>query len=575
MPLAAAEAGAEEASGSRRDRSIARRRRRQRRRRCLGSPEPEPAAVRRRGSKRGKKACSTITAAAAAVPLAQTGSMTARCERERRGADMSVKKNSGKRSRFLDNCDDEEAKEAKKRNLGEEEEEEEKEVSSAVSSPLYEPYIPREIIGHDSSGTEIYKPIDSETFRTYDQLDSKFSEKLARQMKLPTLDGSLRSTCFDDPKLLHLRDSATGIVLGAGKSVFSLSSSVGQKPLAQCTGFLIELDEDKEYGIILTSADIICTKSPSLDSWLCKDEFAPNSQVIVHFVDKTTEVGSLLYYQKHYNIALFRAKMRSPVELLSFNENVRCGQEVFMLGRDENSNLRVSYGQVQYSNPNLYERYHVMYTYGAGADTKCSIGGPVIDVDRKILGMSNSGTKGCFVPASIILEWLNLWTSYDCIPRPHLGLKLWAIKFLDVAQIERIQTDCGTTDGLVVKEVSYGSFAEKCGIRVGDIIECLNGEAVSSTVELEKILLQLSDEHLSRRENIDSTIDVWISVYRTRKCTRRNIKIRLNVSDEGEEVIRGSYPVNTEKGVAASVLPEQVDPGSPGSADSIGERKLA
>ncbi|KAL6908238.1 hypothetical protein ACP4OV_002408 [Aristida adscensionis] len=421
---------------------------------------------------------------------------------------------------------------------------------------------------------EIYKAIDSETFRAYDQCDFKFSEKLACQMKLPTLDRSIPSTCFDDPKLLHLGDSATGIMLGAGKSVFSLSSSVGQKPLAQCMGFLIELDEDKEYGIILTSAHIIRTKSPSLDSWLCKDEFAPNSKVIVHFVDKTTEVGSLLYYQKHYNIALFRAKMGSSVELLSFNENVRCGQEVFMLGRDENSNLRVSYGQVQYSNPNLYERYHFMYTYGAGADT--NIGGPVIDVDGKILGMSKSGTKGCFVPASIILEWLNLWTSYHCIPRPHLGLKLWAIKFLDIAQIERIQTDCGTTDGLVVKEVSHGSFAEKCGIRVGDIIECLNGEAVSSTVEKRYYCSCLMSIFLEERIlNIDSTIDVWISVYRTRKCTRRNRKIRLNVSDEGEEVIRGSYPVNTGKGVSASVLLEQVDPGCPGSADSIGERKLA
>jgi hypothetical protein len=36
---------------------------------------------------------------------------------------------------------------------------------------------------------------------------------------------------------------------------------------------------------------------------------------------------------------------------------------------------------------------------------------------------------------------------------PHLGLKLWAIKFLDNPQIEKIFYKCGIDEGLIVKEV--------------------------------------------------------------------------------------------------------------------------
>ncbi|XP_062183299.1 uncharacterized protein LOC133887381 [Phragmites australis] len=572
MPLAAALEGVE-ASGSRRTRSSAGRRQRR-----SESLEPEPTPMRRRGSKRGKRVSSTT---AAAVPVIKTHSTAASSWLRSKGmrmrsADAAVKERRRKRNRADDNCDDEEGREEKKRNFGEEavppsdasreeeeeEAKEEEEVSSAPSSPLCEPDIPEEVIGHDSNGVEIYKPIDSETSRAYEQSIAKFSEKLARQTKLPTLDQSRPSTCLVEPKLLHVCQSATRTVVRAGKFVFALSSSVGGKPLTQCTGFLIDWDQKGETGIILTSAHLIRSKDPSLDSWLCKDEYTPDAQVTIHFLDKTTEECHLLYYQKHYNIALFRTKVKLSVELPSFNDNVNCGQEVFMIGRDENSNLRISYGRVQYLNPNLYERYHFMYAYGAGDAPKCGSGGPVIDFDGKVVGMSKANKNGSFVPTLIILKWLHLWRNYGCIPRPHLRLKLWAIKFLDPTQIEMILFKCGTDDGLIVKEVSNGSFAEKLGIRVGDIIECLNGLYVSSTVELENMLLRLSEEHLARRNGHDSKMDVEIGIFCTRKEKRRTIKMALNVTDEGEEVVRGSYLVTTGKGVSASVLLEQVDSGS-------------
>jgi hypothetical protein len=79
----------------------------------------------------------------------------------------------------------------------------------------------------------------------------------------------------------------------------------------------------------------------------------------VHFPDNNTEKGHLLYYQKHYNIALFRSKVNLSLKVPCFSDDVSGGQMVLMLGRDETSNVRISYGQVQFLNPNLYERYHL------------------------------------------------------------------------------------------------------------------------------------------------------------------------------------------------------------------------
>ncbi|XP_062202364.1 uncharacterized protein LOC133904813 [Phragmites australis] len=564
MPLADAQEG--DASGSRKTRSGARWRPG---RRSSESLESESTALhfrRLRGSKRAKRASST----AAPVIVTTTHSMAAgpwlRSTKGMRSDAAAKERPEGSKRRKrnrADRCKDEEGWEAKKRNLGPEARDEEEEVSSAPSSPLCVPYIPQEVIGRDCNGLEIYKPIDSETLRAYRQRAAKYDEKTARIMKLPTLDSTVSSKGPDDLELLQVHESAaTETVLRAGKFVLGLSSSVGGKPLAQCTGFLIDWDQKDKRGTILTSAHLIISKA-SLDSWLCKDEYVPNAQVIIHLPDKTTADGKLCYYHKHYNLALFSIKkVNLPVHLPLYDDTVKHGQEVFMLGRNENSNIRITYGRVQYLNPNLYERYHLLYTSGAGADPQCGTGGPVLDFDGKVVGMSTPDREGSFVPSSIILKWLHLWRKYGCVPRPHLGLKFCAIKFLKPAHVERILLDCGIDGGLIVQEVSNGSCAEKHGIRVGDVVECLNGEHNSSPLELDNMLLRLVEQHLDRGNHNDSKMDVEVGIFRTRKGVRRVIKMTLNVTEEGEVVVEGSYPVTIGEGVSALVSPEQLDPGS-------------
>ncbi len=65
--------------------------------------------------------------------------------------------------------------------------------------------------------------------------------------------------------------------------------------------------------------------------------------------------------------------MDRSIHLPSFNEGVKWAEEVFILGRDENSYLRTSYGRVQYLNPHMNERRHYVYIDGFSAPPEVKI----------------------------------------------------------------------------------------------------------------------------------------------------------------------------------------------------------
>ncbi|TVU17867.1 hypothetical protein EJB05_33927, partial [Eragrostis curvula] len=370
-------------------------------------------------------------------------------------------------------------------------------ASSADSSPVRRPSI-------QGRGIKMWETLDSATRDVYEKLDTKYHEKIDRHSKLVTLDRQLPRSCLVNQNLLPVRDSATKMIFQAAKAVLGVSSYVDGKLLNRSSGFLIEWGE---ASTILTSALLIRSKSPSIDEWLGKDEYVPNAKVFVHLLDKeeTTLVAHLLYYDKHYNVALFRVDMNLGAQNLCFGSEAMCGQEIFVLGRDAGLNLKIDHGSVQYKGPSIYNRHH--YMFFSCVIAQCGVGGPVIDFDGAVVGMANvQGNR--FIPSCIILKCLDMWKKFQCIPRLHMGMKFSAIKFLDPAHVEKISRKCNVNAGLIVEEVCGGSVAEEVGVRTGDIIECLNGECIATTIELENMLMSICENYLDRREGIGCTVDV-------------------------------------------------------------------
>uniref|UniRef100_A0A0E0DM07 PDZ domain-containing protein n=1 Tax=Oryza meridionalis TaxID=40149 RepID=A0A0E0DM07_9ORYZ len=375
-------------------------------------------------------------------------------------------------------CEDGKEKVPEKMNEGEEEE-----VSSAPSSPLHMPLLPFKFTGYDSDGQEILEPPDMDIVDAYQQRREEFEEKRARQLSLPTLNSS-KSLCLSDPKFLDIHEPAKKAVLGAAKFILGLSSSIGGKPLARCSGFLVDWDETRKKGIVMTTSDIICSKS-SLDCWSGEDEYCPNAEVYVHLLDDTTVEARLIYSQTHYNLALFEIALETPSELPTFSSRVDRAQHIFKLGRDENLYLRISHGRVLYSNPYLCDRHHYMYV--SSAIPEFGLGGLVIDLKGKVVGMT--GLIHAFIPSS----------------------------------------------------VSEGSILEKLGVRIGDIIEYLNGERIYDTIQLEELLLELCEGHFDNGNGLNSTLEMAVILFHIRKGAQSIKKLTANVLENGEVVKRGVF----------------------------------
>ncbi|GJN36060.1 hypothetical protein PR202_gb24886 [Eleusine coracana subsp. coracana] len=87
-----------------------------------------------------------------------------------------------------------------------------------------------------------------------------------------------------------------------------------------------------------------------------------------------------------------------------------------------------------------------------------------------------------------------------------------------------------------INQVSEGSVAEEVGIRNGDVIMCWNGESVSTTVELESILLHMSEDHLENGGGIGSTVDIPVGMLSLLHIVQLRLTLMMTCSDTNHDV---------------------------------------
>ncbi|KAM0881672.1 hypothetical protein ACQ4PT_032827 [Festuca glaucescens] len=436
-------------------------------------------------------------------------------------------------------------------------------------SPISMPYIPDEL--NDPTAYPA-------TLAAFNEAHLKYKARLGRRYRLFSMppQPKLASSClFNHRHLLPIRESAQKAVLHAAKSIIRLSSSADGKPLANCCGMWIKWDEESKTGIVLMTAYLIRSNHPTENHWEGRDEYNIKSKVIVHLLDGNTADGHYLYHQEHYDLAFFKVRVDEEVEVPHFSVSMNCGQDVFRLGRDDHMILRIKHGSVEYLNPGSDERHHYMYFYHQKNDSLShqrnddrlpnkknddylcdDDGGSVIDLDGKVAGLVNKHLEESFVPSSILDKCVDLWCKFRCIPQLHLGMNFISIKLLDPIHIEMMCHMYKIEDGLIVQEVSKESHAEKLGICLGDIIE-FNGESISTTVELEKMLLGRCKDHLDQGGHLNEKINISIQVFHTEERLRRNINLSVDVSDGAEVVKRRTYPITAIEGTFASGQPSQ------------------
>nr|CAB3447583.1 unnamed protein product [Digitaria exilis] len=292
--------------------------------------------------------------------------------------------------------------------------------------------------------------------------------------KLPTLDNN---TLLESKPI---QESAADTILKASKFILGLSAYTGGVLLRQSSGILMEWNKGK--GTILTTAHLFCSRSPNLDKWLGGQEYARDAQVRVQLLqmDDIEAPGELIYLDEQYGFALISVPMVPPETVPCFCKELVFSEDIILLGRDK-WDLQIGNGKVMNNGARSYQRHHYIY-FDDAEISECAFGGAVIDLQGNFIGLI--ATFVDFIPSSTILRCLDLWRSFDCTPRIHLGMKLFGIKCLTLVSREKISRKYNIDDGLIVKEVSGGSNAESHGVRMGDIILTVNEKCIATAIEV-------------------------------------------------------------------------------------------
>ncbi|XP_066333083.1 uncharacterized protein [Miscanthus floridulus] len=397
--------------------------------------------------------------------------------------------------------------------------------SSDYSSPLRRPK-PLLVEKTTSNGEIVYEyNSDQEVVDAYHKDLDKYHKKLARQQQLPTLKPYSCARNITDWDNLKQKNA----VLDVAESVLRLSSSHDGKEINSCSGIIIEWDESDQSAIVVTSSRIIATKV-SLDDWEDNNVYAPNAKVTAHLLDGTTSDLTLLYFSKHYEVAFFKAMGASKLQVASLEPDLEFGSEACVLAREKDFGLICRRTKILALDPCDHQRNH--YLFIGGSIPESCTGGSLADFNQKVVGMVvNALPNFAFIPSSIIIRCLRLWQSFKKIARPHLGLKLRTVQFLDITHLEQLSRDFKIKVGLIVGKVSSESLAERNGFRTGDVIFSCQGESVSTISEFEGILLDICEKQFKEGKGLNDEVDVEIGVHRLRSpAMRRMVTLSVKLS---------------------------------------------
>jgi serine protease Do len=166
-------------------------------------------------------------------------------------------------------------------------------------------------------------------------------------------------------------------------------------------------------------------------------------------------------------------------------------------------------------------------------------GGPLVDLNGRVIGIntaiqSQTGSYsgyGFAVPVDVARKVANDLVQHGVVRRPRLGVQIADATSAD-ASVFRLES----VSGAVVRSVQPGTPAEKAGLRMGDVVVGLDGEAITSSSEL---MADLSERQPGDRVKLDvvrygerNQFDVALGGFASANADRRG-------SAEGAAASRG------------------------------------
>jgi S1-C subfamily serine protease len=173
----------------------------------------------------------------------------------------------------------------------------------------------------------------------------------------------------------------------------------------------------------------------------------------------------------------------------------RVGSLALALGTDASGATIARLGLVSSVGPQWYSRAGGRIEQRIALDIRLrrtEEGGPVLDTDGALLGMSTLGPPGVVlvIPVATLERVVPQLLSDGQVPRGWLGLGLQP-----VAVPEPLRAEAGEATGMMVMSIADGGPGAVAGVKAGDILLTIDD---SSMRGLRRVIAQLDDESVGR-----------------------------------------------------------------------------
>ncbi len=197
---------------------------------------------------------------------------------------------------------------------------------------------------------------------------------------------------------------------------------------------------------------------------------------------------------KEYDIALLKLKnlgnFEPPVVELGDSDNVEVGQFVLVIGNPFGLERTVTFGVISAKGRRLNVQGNVMvdlFQTDAAINVGNS-GGPVVDLDGKVIGIATAILApahgiGFLIPINVAKRFVEDFLNYGHARFAFLGVYTYPIT-------ARIAQKLGypAEGGAVIADVVSGSPADEAGLREGDVIVKVDDADISSPADLRKVI---------------------------------------------------------------------------------------
>jgi serine protease Do len=248
------------------------------------------------------------------------------------------------------------------------------------------------------------------------------------------------------------------------------------------TGTGVILTDD---GYIITNAHVVRGARKievKLALSMLGDEQTLGAQTDAHLVGLDTEADLAVIKINRKNLPFLR---------LGNSAAVHQGQLVLAFGNPLGLEGSVSMGIISSTGRQIKPEDIMVYLQTDAPINPGNSGGPLVDTEGRVIGINtfiltqSGGSEGLgfAIPSSIVTDIYNQIRKDGHVHRGQIGVTAETITPL-IARGLRLPTN----NGVIVADVRSGSTADKAGIKPGDIIQSIDGQALSNARMFELIV---------------------------------------------------------------------------------------